>query len=287
MIFKAKKQRRFYIVPRKQSTVEESSHSFANRTKPRWVLKELLYLKAMNPSMGCRHIAHLFNRRFAVSKRMTVSKSYVYEKLKQHKYEIQILRRKIKHRRPKAVKINHCWGVDLATVTDQSGIQNTVLAMVDYGSRSCVCLQHLNSKHSIKLLLVLFNTMKRYGKPRSIKTDNEACFTSITFRLGLNLLGIKHQRSDVACPWQNGRVERFIGTFKSKIRQVIIKNTHQLQCELREFVFYYNVVRPHDYLDGRTPYEVWHQIDVFKRAPKRIEPYHAWDGVLTGEQLLY
>ncbi len=44
---------------------------------------------------------------------------------------------------------------------------------------------------------------------------------------------------------------------------------------------------PHDYLDGLTPYEVWHGIDVFKRAPKRIDRYHKWDGVLTGKRLLY
>ena len=172
-------------------------------------------------------------------------------------------------------------------MTDEQKKQNAVLAMVDYGSRACVCLQNIETKHSIILLFSLVDSIKRYGKPRSIKTDNEACFTSITFRLGLILLCIKHQRSDVACPWQNGRVERFIGTFKEKIRQVIVENSQQLQTDLLTFTFFYNHIRPHDYLDGKTPYEVWHGIDVFKRAPKRIEPYQEWDGVLTGEQLLY
>ena len=277
----------FYRTQGQSATGVSHPYSIRSNKKPHWVVKEIIYLKAVHPSLGCRHIAHVFNRRFAASKRMTVSKSYVYEKLKTHRYEVQILRRKIKHKRPKSVSNNHCWGVDLATVTDQQGKQNTLLAMIDYGSRRCVCLQHINSKHSITLLLALFNTIKRYGKPRSIKTDNEACFTSITFRLGLTLLGIRHQRSEVACPWQNGRVERFIGTFKNKIRQVIIQNSQQLKEGLLEFEFYYNHIRPHDYLDGKTPYEVWHGIDVFQRAPKRIEPYRAWDGILTGERLLY
>ena len=213
----------FYTVRRKPTPTSHPSY-FANTKKPPWVLKEVLYLKAVNPTMGCRHIAHLFNRRFAARKHVTVSKSYVYSKLIQHKYEIQILRRKIKHHRPKPLPRNRCWGVDLATVTDNSGVQHTVLAMVDYGSRHCICLQHLNNKRSITLLLSLINCIKRYGKPRAIKTDNEACFTSFLFRTGLFVLGIKHQRSEVACPWQNGRVERFIGTFKNKIRQVVIKN---------------------------------------------------------------
>ncbi len=74
---------------------------------------------------------------------------------------------------------------------------------------------------------------------------------------------------------------------KNKIRQVIIHNAQQLNQGLKEFCFYYNHIRPHDYLDGKTPYEVWQGIDVFHKAPKRIKPYNKWDGVLTGERLLY
>ena len=218
---------------------------------------------------------------------MTVSKSYVYEKLIRHQYEVLVLRRKIKHKRPKPISNNHCWGMDLTTVTDQSGAQNTVFAIVDYGSRRCLLLQHLANKSSLMLLRHFYKTIRQYGLPKAIKTDNEACFTSFLFRTGLFVLGIQHQRSDVACPWQNGRVERFIGTFKNKIRQVVIHNAQQLNQGLKEFCFYYNHIRPHDYLDGKTPYEVWQGIDVFHKAPKRIEPYNQWDGVLTGEQLLY
>jgi len=69
--------------------------------------------------------------------------------------------------------------------------------------------------------------------------------------------------------------------------KVIIQNSQQLKVGLQEFEFYYNRIRPPYYLNGKTPYEVWHNIDVFQRAPKRIEPYRAWDGVLTGERLLY
>jgi transposase InsO family protein len=30
-------------------------------------------------------------------------------------------------------------------------------------------------------------------------------------------LDIRHQRSDVACPWQNGRIKRFFGTLKQSL----------------------------------------------------------------------
>jgi transposase InsO family protein len=53
------------------------------------------------------------------------------------------------------------------------------------------------------LILKLIEAIKRYGKPRIVRTDNEAVFTSKVFRFAL--LGIRHQRTDPGCPWQNGR----------------------------------------------------------------------------------
>src|SRR6266511_2017024 len=54
--------------------------------KPRWVREEVIRLKALMPGAGCRTIAHVFNRRFAVRKGMTVGKSYVAETVKRHQY---------------------------------------------------------------------------------------------------------------------------------------------------------------------------------------------------------
>lgn len=257
------------------------------RRKPQWVVDEVIYLKAVNPLMGGRKIADVFNRRFSARCDMTVSKSYVYEKLKQHRYQIQAVRRMLKHKRPKNVPKNRCWGMDLTTVTDDHGKQHKVLAMVDYGSRRCLCLKAVKYKNSATLLWHLFQASGVYGKPCSIKTDNESVFISKQFEYGLKLMGIRQQRSEVACPWQNGRVERFIGTFKSHIKQICLSGVHQLAEALPDFQFYYNAVRPHQYLDGRTPDEAWNGIDVFRQQPKRIYRFSAWNGVLTGDYLVH
>lgn len=71
-------------------------------------------------------------------------------------------------------------------------------------------------------------TRARFGRPRAVRTGNEAAFTSRLFRFALWVLGIRRQRTEPHRPWQNGRVERFVGT-----RQ--------------------NHVRPHQHLGGRTP----------------------------------
>lgn len=256
------------------------------RKKPPWVIDEVIYLKAVNPFKGCRKIADLFNRRHAAAHDMTVSKSYVYQQLKRHRYEVQVLRRHIKHRKPRQVPRNVCWGVDLTAVTDQAGAAHLVLAIVDYGSRRCLGLEPVADKRSFTLLRCLLKAVHAYGKPKSIKTDNEAVFTSRLFKVGLTLFNIKHQLSDVASPWQNGRVERFIGTFKERISGLAVLNQAQLTACLPEFVFWYNAIRPHQHLDGKTPLEAWHGVDVFTEQPKRVYRFDAWEGLLTGYYLL-
>jgi len=54
---------------------------------------------------------------------------------------------------------------------------------------------------------------------------------------------------------------------------------------LRTFRFWYNQVRPHQHLQGRTPHEVWHGIDIYRCRIRRSVEYEAWDGLLRGECL--
>src|SRR6266571_4414260 len=52
--------------------------------KPQWVRAEVIRLKALMPGAGCRTIAHVFNRRFAVSRQMTVGKTYVADTVRRN-----------------------------------------------------------------------------------------------------------------------------------------------------------------------------------------------------------
>ncbi|MEO5957184.1 MAG: hypothetical protein ABIR36_16050 [Nitrospiraceae bacterium] len=57
--------------------------------KPKWVRNEVIRLKAFMPQAGCRMIAHHFNRRWAVKKDMTVSKTYVADTCRRHQYLLE------------------------------------------------------------------------------------------------------------------------------------------------------------------------------------------------------
>ena len=227
------------------------------------------------PEAGCRTIAHHFNRRWAARKQMTVSKTYVADTCRKHRYLIDEARRRLKHRIPRPIPRNHVWGCDLLTKTDQHGRSHLALAIVDHASQARLRLQHLADKSSLTRLHELAEVVKRYGRPQCLRTDNEVVFVSKLFRWGLWLLGIRHQRIEPGCPWQNGRVERFIGTAKRALATEPIADERDFTGALRDIRGWYNHDQPHDHLRGRTPPEVWAGIDVFApqaRTERSIHP---------------
>ncbi|OFZ67412.1 MAG: hypothetical protein A2V79_12460 [Betaproteobacteria bacterium RBG_16_56_24] len=255
--------------------------------KPEWLKAEIIRLKALMPQAGCRSIANICNRRFATSRQITVGKTYVHQVLQQHQYEIQILRRNLKHIKPKPVPRNLIWGIDLTGKTDTNGKLNALFGILDHGSRVLLHLQALHDKTSHTLLTCLLEVIRIHGKPKVIRTDNEAIFTSRIFRRGLKLLGIRHQLTDPGCPWQNGRIERLFGTLKQKLDQWQVPNLAQLNRDLKIFCHWYNHIRPHQNLDGKTPAEAWVGINPYTKPPKQEQWFEAWDGLLAGYELRY
>lgn len=279
----------FLLFPSKQSmhfgqrkTVVPVHKFYLHPKKPKWVKKEIIRMKAFMPDVGCRKLAESFNRRYANKKNMTVGKTYVSNVIKKHQYEIQILRKNNKHRIPCPLPLNMVWGMDLTGKTDTQNKPHNILGIIDHGSRGCLCLKGLKNKASITLLRSLLDAIEKYGKPKIIRTDNEAVFTSKLFSLSLWLLGIKHQRIDKGCPWMNGRIERLFGTLKEKLNQWDVNSLVQLNDSLVQFRFWYNHVRPHQHLKGQTPAEVWQGKNIYQQKIKKEYSFNAWEGLLTG-----
>jgi putative transposase len=264
---------------------ETASTICRSRAKPAWVRHEVLRLKALMPHGTCRKIEDCFNRRFGYTRKMTVGKTYVSDTIRKHRYEIQVLRKQIKNAKPKSVPVNWVWGMDLTGKTDTRGKLHMLLGIVEHGSRAVLCLQALRNKSGWMLLGHLFLAIGQYGKPRFIRTDNEAVFTSRMFRLALFVLGIRHQTTDLHCPWQNGRVERFFGSLKTSLDQLAVASFDALNSALGEYRFFYNHVRTHQHLGGATPAEAWAGIDPRLTRFKQEYWFEAWDGLLAGYYL--
>ncbi len=141
-----------------------------------------MYLKVHLPREGCRKMALQFNRQYA-HKNVSVSKSYVYSLIKEHGYEIVKMRSEIKHRVPNAMPKNVQWSMDLTTINKQQ-----VFGVIDSGSRALLALQYLPNKSIITLIRTLLDIIELYGKPKSIKSDNEIVFISKLMKATLWLL---------------------------------------------------------------------------------------------------
>lgn len=256
-----------------------------SRQKPDWLKAEIIRLKAHMPQAGCRSIADICNRRFAASRKITVGKTCVHQILQQYDYEIQILRRNLKHIKPKSVPRNLIWGIDLTGKTDADGTLHFLFGILDHGSRALLHLRALHDKTTQTLITNISEVICTYGKPKIIRTDNEGMFTSHAFRQWLKRLGIRHQLTDPGCPWQNGRIERLFGTLKQKLDQWQVQNHAQLNRDLKIFCYWYNHVRPHQNLNGRTPADAWCGINPYAKQPKQEYWFEAWDGLLAGYEL--
>jgi len=267
----------------RRQAVQDSSaqhRPFGRPPKPEWVRREVVRLKALMPHDGCRKVAETFNRLHASKHEISVGKSYVSQTIKTYRYEIRVLRRSLKNKTPRPLPKNLIWSLDLTQLTDADNQTHTLLGLVDAGTRACLCLERLPNKASITLLRCLLEALERFGNPKVLRTDNEAVFTSRLFRFGVWLLGIRHQRSEKYCPWQNGRIERFFGTLKERLKHHTVRSLDTLTDDLNQFRFWFNHIRVHQFLSGRTPAEAWRKTEPNPQGQALY--YQGWDGTLSG-----
>jgi len=161
---------------------------------------------------------------------------------------------------------NQIWALDFTDV-NIGGSAHLLIGVIDHGSRKNLALSFID-KSAGSVLQLIKSLVAAFGKPKAVRTDNDGAFVSEEFEAGLKSLGNRHQKSDPHAPWQNGRIERFFGTFKSAIRHIQIDTKAALQQAIDEFRFHYNHIQPDQNLGSRTPEMAW--IPKFDSSPQRI-----------------
>ena len=87
-----------------------------------------------------------------------------------------------------------------------------------------------------------------------VLTDNGSAYRSRVFGTALRRLGIRHQRTRPYRPQTNGKVERWMRTVLSECLYLhVFGSSQQRRLALARFIGYYNGVRPHLGIGGRTP----------------------------------
>jgi hypothetical protein len=103
-----------------------------------------------------------------------------------------------------------------------------------------------------------------HGLPASLLSDNGAVSTAtprrgrVLLQSELQRLGIASKNSRPYHPRTCGKIERLHQTLKRYLaKQKPATTLTELQAQLNTFVHYYNDIRPHRALDGRTPLQAY------------------------------
>jgi transposase InsO family protein len=89
--------------------------------------------------------------------------------------------------------------------------------------------------------------------PRYMIRDRDRIYGAVVTRR-LRAMGIRDKPTALASPWQNGYVERLIGSIRREcVDHVIVLGEAHLRRILRSYARYYNAIRTHRSLDKDAP----------------------------------
>ncbi len=192
-----------------------------------------------------------------------------------------------KHTRKKWIRYerdysNSLWHADWHEIKDSRWRGKQLIAYEDDASRFVVGYGVFDSATSENSASVLDESVRKYGKPASILTDNGSPFTTnpdavenapTSFEHYLMKHKIRHVLSRVHHPQTNGKIEKFFDIFESKVK---------FFNSMDEFMEWYNTVRPHGALNleqMETPVEAYYA----RMPPKGVlmDPAILWGEMIS------
>jgi transposase InsO family protein len=159
---------------------------------------------------------------------------------------------------------NEMWQADITAWRLADGPDVEILNLVDDHSRL-----HLGSDAYLRVkaadvVASFHEAAELHGLPASLLSDNGAVFTAssrggkVLLQSELERLGIDFKNSRPYHPQTCGKVERLHQTLKRYLaKQPPAQTLPGLQEQLDAFAHYYNHIRPHRALHGRTPLQAY------------------------------
>lgn len=231
---------------------------------------EICELRRLHPGWGPRRIEHQLGR-LGVDR--VPSCSAIYRCLKRHGL-IELRRRRKRRdefRRWERERPMQLWQMDvMGGVVLDDDTELKVVTGVDDHSRFCVAAGLLTRATSKAVCTVLVDSLRRYGIPDEILTDNGKVFTGrfgpqpveVLFDRICRENGISHRHTAVRSPTTTGKIERFHQSLRKEfLADRAFASIDEAQAELDAWVADYNTVRPHQALEMATP------ADRFRLAP--------------------
>jgi transposase InsO family protein len=159
---------------------------------------------------------------------------------------------------------NEMWQADITHWRLAGGQDVEILNMVDDHSRLFVASRAFPTVKAADVVEAFRSAVELHGTPSSLLCDNGAVFTAtprggkVLLQLEMERLGVIAKNSRPYHPQTCGKVERLHQTLKRYLaRQAPAKTLAELQGQLDAFLHYYNAIRPHRALGGRTPLQAY------------------------------
>ena len=159
---------------------------------------------------------------------------------------------------------NETWQADITHWRLAGGREVEILNMVDDHSRLFLASRAFSTAKAADVVEVFRSAIELHGAPASLLCDNGAVFTAtprggkVLLQHEMERLGVVAKNSRPYHPQTCGKVERLHQTLKRYLaRQAPAKTLSELGAQLDAFVHYYNAIRPHRALGGRTPLQAY------------------------------
>jgi transposase InsO family protein len=159
---------------------------------------------------------------------------------------------------------NEMWQIDITHWQLQDEQHVEILNVIDDHSRLFLASQAFTTTKAQDVVDVFHKAASLHGLPACLLSDNGAVFTAtprkgkVLLQTELERLGIANKNSRPYHPQTCGKIERLHQTLKRYLaRRPAAGTLNELQDQLDTFAHYYNTIRPHRALGGRTPLQAY------------------------------
>ena len=181
---------------------------------PRWARKRIEKIHKENPRWKSPRVGRELEKQ--TDKYVSANTCRKIIKAYDIKHGLVFKKKPRKKRKPKKYKKLSVVEIDVKGWFRIKGIGKIYpIGIKDNGTKVAV-IGLYTSMASKKIIYCLKRFIKKYGKPKAVKTDNHNIFKSVEFNNWLKKQGIRHKYIPKAKPWFNGNIESFFATVEKE-----------------------------------------------------------------------
>ena len=156
---------------------------------------------------------------------------------------------------------NQVWCADITYIPMRRGFLYLV-AIMDWASRRVLTWRLSNTMEADFCIEALSEALAKFGRPEIFNTDQGSQFTSPRFTALLMTAGVRISMDGHGRWMDNVFIKRLWRSLKYECVYIHAFETGSaLRAGLTRWIAFYNAVRPHTALDGRTPDEAYYEME--------------------------